>query len=236
MTVITPAVIKTATNTYALIKRLKVFAIICICSATLSNNAMATETDSSALQMKLKDYDGYQANFAQKVNDSQGNEIHQAKGKLVFKQPGKFLWQLEEPEEELLLSNGKTVWWFNPFVEQVSIYDVGRAVTQTPFALLVSQDEEIWQQFDITKSAQGFIIKPKDDSQAQVIKLEVHFGTRHLNKILITSRSRQVSEYTLSEQANFSPDDKMFEFKIPAGIDIDDQRASQPTVEGNVSY
>ncbi|MUH71120.1 outer membrane lipoprotein chaperone LolA [Psychrosphaera haliotis] len=188
------------------------------------------------LQNKLNVFDGYQANFKQVVTDIEANIIHQADGKLVFKQPGKFIWEVTAPEEELLISNGQYVWWYNPFVEQVSIFDVQQAVTQTPFALLVSKDPSIWKQFSISKENNIYVITPVDLSQAQVIKLTLTIIDNDLEKIVITSRSQQVSEYTLSEQSKFNPQADMFEFEMPAGIDVDDQRSKAEVIDGNVSY
>lgn len=188
------------------------------------------------LQNKLNVFDGYQANFKQVVTDIEANIIHQADGKLVFKQPGKFIWEVTAPEEELLISNGQYVWWYNPFVEQVSIFDVQQAVTQTPFALLVSKDPSIWKQFSISKENNIYVITPVDLSQAQVIKLTLTIIDNDLEKIVITSRSQQVSEYTLSDQSKFKPQEDMFEFEMPAGIDVDDQRSKAEVIDGNVSY
>lgn len=188
------------------------------------------------LQNKLNVFDGYQANFKQVVTDIEANIIHQADGKLVFKQPGKFIWEVTAPEEELLISNGRYVWWYNPFVEQVSIFDVQQAVTQTPFALLVSKDPSIWKQFSISKENNIYVITPVDLSQAQVIKLTLTIIDNDLEKIVITSRSQQVSEYTLSDQSKFKPQEDMFEFEMPAGIDVDDQRSKAEVIDGNVSY
>ncbi|GAA0286015.1 outer membrane lipoprotein chaperone LolA [Psychrosphaera haliotis] len=188
------------------------------------------------LQNKLNVFDGYQANFKQVVTDIEANIIHQADGKLVFKQPGKFIWEVTAPEEELLISNGQYVWWYNPFVEQVSIFDVQQAVTQTPFALLVSKDPSIWKQFSISKENNIYVITPVDLSQAQVIKLTLTIIDNDLEKIVITSRSQQVSEYTLSNQSKFKPQEDMFEFEMPAGIDVDDQRSKAEVIDGNVSY
>jgi outer membrane lipoprotein carrier protein len=209
-------------------------------STTTEQSSEAVESISSKalLQKKLEDYAGYQASFLQTVNDSEGQVIHESTGQLEFKQPGMFRWQVLEPEEELLLSNGVAVWWYNPFVEQVTIYDAGQAMEKTPFALLVSRDQKVWDQFEISAGsvASSFEIIPKDLSNAQVIKLEVIFDKSHLQQILITSRSRQVSIYQLSDQKRVSPKAADFEFAIPTGIDVDDQRESKPVVEGNVSY
>lgn len=186
--------------------------------------AEPTETE---LRKLLADYDGFTADFNQQVKDTEDHLLHSASGKLVFKQPGKFIWQINEPEEEILISNGKTLWWFNPFLEQVSIFDAKDAVSTTPFALLVSQNDEVWNKFTITELESGFMIKPKNENDSQVSQLAVYFDEFLLNEIVITDRTQQTSSYILKNQAFNKSLSVGFDFEIPEDIEIDDQRQLQ---------
>ena len=194
-------------------------AVFCLFAQSLSAEPVETE-----LRKLLADYDGFSAKFSQTVKDADQNVLHKASGKLVFKQPGKFRWQVTNPEEELLLSNGDSLWWYNPFLEQVSIFDAAEAVATTPFALLVSNKDETWNRFVIEKVESGFVITPKDADASQVVKLAVHFDKFLLTQIVITDRTQQMSAYQLTKH-KFDKDFKHdFDFVIPNDIDIDDQR------------
>jgi len=142
----------------------------------------------------------------------------------VFKQPGQFIWEIVAPEQELLMSNGDTLWWFNPFLEQVSIFDAKDAVATTPFALLVSQQDEVWNKFTITKLESGFLVKPKNENNSQVSQLAIYFDDFLLKEIVITDRTQQTSSYELKKQAFKKKLNVNFNFDIPADIEIDDQR------------
>lgn len=202
--------------------------------------SLGTSGVNEELKQVLEQLNGFESDFDQTVIDTDGNIIHSAKGKLVFKQPGKFIWQVTEPEEEILISDGESVWWYNPFVEQVSIYEANHAVTTTPFALLVNNDPSVWENFSIQTLDDGFVITPNDLSDAQVIRLEIKVSDSKvgIEKMMITSRSRQVSEYVLSNQRKSMPMDDVFSFSIPDGIDVDDQRtaAINTSSNGNVQY
>lgn len=197
---------------------------------TLASVAIApmllAEPVETELRKLLSDYDGFTAKFAQTVTDTSNNLLHKATGQLVFKQPGKFRWQVIEPEEELLLSNGESLWWYNPFLEQVSIYDAAEAVATTPFALLVSNKDETWNKFIIEKVESGFVITPKDADASQVTKLAVHFDKFLLTQIVITDRTQQTSAYVLSKHKFDKKAQYQFDFTIPEDIDVDDQRQS----------
>ena len=190
---------------------------------TLATNVIAEPVETE-LRKLLADYDGFSAKFEQHVTDTEQNLLHQAQGKLVFKQPGKFRWQIEQPEQELLLSNGSTLWWYNPFLEQVSIYDAKQAVSTTPFALLVSNRDEVWNKFKIEKVESGYIITPKNADDSQVKQLAVHFDKFLLDQIVITDRTEQTSAYKLTSQHFDKESAYQFDFTIPNDVEIDDQR------------
>lgn len=182
------------------------------------------EPAETELRKLLRDYDGFSAQFIQQVTDSEGNRIHNATGNLIFKQPGMFKWQVVTPEEEMLQSNGETLWWYNPFLEQVTIFDAKNAVSKTPFALLVSNNDETWNQFHIEKVESGFVIEPKDVDNSQVIKLTVLFESFLLQQIIVTDRTRQKSAFRLSKHKFNSNQNYNFNFVIPKDIEVDDQR------------
>lgn len=207
--------------------------VLLLCAGQVQANQQSEEQQ---LRSLLTKYDGFQANFAQTVVDSDNNLLHQANGSLGFEQPGKFVWQISDPEPEQLISDGVTLWWYNPFIEQVSLFDAAQAVEQTPFALLVSQDNAVWSQFLIKKKDDGFVITPKSMDQAQVVELKVSFNQDVLNHIKVVGRTMQISHYQLSAPKFGDIDDSAFVFTIPAGTDIDDQRSVIETVDGNVKY
>jgi outer membrane lipoprotein carrier protein len=192
--------------------------------ALISSFTLIAEPVETELRKLLVDYDGFTAEFNQQVKDTDNNVLHSASGQLVFKQPGQFIWEIVAPEQELLMSNGDTLWWFNPFLEQVSIFDAKDAVATTPFALLVSQQDEVWNKFTITKLESGFLVKPKNENNSQVSQLAIYFDDFLLKEIVITDRTQQTSSYELKKQAFKKKLNVNFNFDIPADIEIDDQR------------
>lgn len=189
----------------------------------LASNAQAEPVETE-LRKLLADYDGFSANFAQSVKDTEQNILMTAEGELVFKQPGKFRWQTYEPQQQLLMSNGESLWWYNPDLEEVSIYDAKQAVATTPFALLVSNRDETWNKFVIDKVESGYVITPKDIDNSQVQKLVIHFDDFTLNQMVITDRTQQTTSYILSNQEFDKAKSRHFNFVIPADVEVDDQR------------
>lgn len=194
--------------------------------ALLLSSMSSLASAEKQLREKLANYQGYKAQFSQQVVDNQGNQIHQASGHLGFAQPGKFYWNVELPDEEKLISDGVLVWWYNPFLEQVTIYDAKQALLTTPFALLVNSDDSVWSQYQIEQQQQRYTIKPDENQQSQVSALEVVFDGEHIKQLVIVDRTRQTSTYTLSKQQFNKLSESEFSFEIPQGVEVDDQSAT----------
>lgn len=74
----------------------------------------------SALKSRLDKVASFHASFTQKVTDAGGAAVQEGQGELWVKRPDLFNWHMTQPDESVLVSDGKTLWFYNPFVEQVS--------------------------------------------------------------------------------------------------------------------
>lgn len=187
-----------------------------------NTNISANEKEN--LKILLSNLDGFSSDFYQNVIDEEGNIIMEGKGELLFKKPNKFSWKSTEPDEELLLSNGKELLHYSPFLEQVTIYNTENKMITTPFALLISNEEDVWNNFNITKINDNYLIESKSSVYANMEKLLINFKNKILNKITIIDNTKQKIVYNLSNQ-NINKDLKYdFTFDVPENIIVDDQR------------
>jgi outer membrane lipoprotein carrier protein len=74
----------------------------------------------SDLKEKLSSVNVFSATFAQTVYDSKGKELQKASGSLLVQRPNRFNWHTTSPDESLIVADGKDVWVYDPFVEQVT--------------------------------------------------------------------------------------------------------------------
>ncbi len=96
-------------------------------------------TPQQALSSRLDKVNAFSANFTQKVTSPDGEVLVNGTGDLSIKRPNLFRWKTATPDESLLVSDGKTVWYYSPFVEQVTAMWLMDATEQTPFVLLTHQ-------------------------------------------------------------------------------------------------
>nr|WP_298172259.1 outer membrane lipoprotein chaperone LolA [uncultured Pseudomonas sp.] len=187
--------------------------------------AMADETVAvQKLTQLLNQAQTITARFSQLTLDGSGTQLQETAGQLALKRPGLFRWHTDEPMEQLLVSNGETVWLYDPDLEQVTIQTLDQRLTHTPALLLSGDVSKISENFEISHKEGGnvidFILKPKSkDSLFDSLRLSFRDGV--LNDMqLIDSIGQRTNILFLNVQMNEALDDKQFSFDIPEGADV----------------
>ena len=97
----------------------------------------------SDLKSRLDKVSSFHASFTQKVTDGSGNAVQEGQGDLWVKRPNLFNWHMTQPDESILVSDGKTLWFFNPFVEQATATWLKDATSNTPFMCRCSNIDNV---------------------------------------------------------------------------------------------
>lgn len=176
------------------------------------------------LAERLNQSSGFSANFTQQVFSPEGGLIVEGEGDVKISRPNLFRWHTKTPDENLLVADGKTLWYFNPFVEQVTMMWLDQATNQTPFVLLTRNDPKDWANYNIEQSGDDFTLVAKDDSDnsGQFIVSIAKSGV--VNSFFVIEQDGQRSEFVFSQFSSQTPDKNNFIFNVPEGVDIDDQR------------
>ncbi|MBA6262760.1 outer membrane lipoprotein chaperone LolA [Colwellia sp. Bg11-12] len=194
---------------------------------TLEKPKKASQMVKDTLIKKLASLEYFTADFKQQVLDAEGNELQNALGTLAVKKPNLVHWNTAEPDETLIVSDGVTLWFFDPFVEQVSAYLLEKALMNTPILLLTSSDPTLWQHYSVSSTDENNYLIHAIDNNAQVKTLELRFkeNSHELNSFTILDATGQLSIFKLSQfDDKHSPDSALFIYEIPEGVQLDDQR------------
>ena len=201
------------------------------------------EVSKKLLRSKLADLNFFSANFKQEVVSEKGELLEQSSGKLAISKPNLANWHTLEPDELAIVSDGSDVWFYNPWIEQVSVYSLSAAIAKTPILLLTSQDESLWQQYTVNQEntshtkvsdqSQRFVISAKDPN-SQIKSLTIVFSSNvqqikvnELSHFSFLDATGQVSHIELSNfDAHKQPESSLFNFMVPEGVQIDDQRVN----------
>ena len=117
------------------------------------------------------------------------------------------------------------MWLYSPFIEQVTIMKFSDVIAGTPFALLSGANATEWANFNVKKIGEQFIV---ENNKADVKGNEFIFtfdGSNNVTEFVVEEAQGQKSIFKLSNTKESPKIAKgFFEFKIPQGIEIDDQR------------
>lgn len=162
--------------------------------------------------------------FSQLTLDGSGTQLQETSGEMALKRPGQFRWHTDAPMEQLLVSNGETIWLYDPDLEQVTIQKMDQRLTHTPALLLSGDVSGIAESFDITLKEGGnvvdFILKPKAaDSLFESLRLSFRSGV--INDMqLIDNVGQRTNILFLGVKMNPSIPASQFTFEVPAGADV----------------
>jgi outer membrane lipoprotein carrier protein len=199
---------------------------------TTSNIATDTSEEKAddskrELMAKLAKIEFFSAEFNQQIFDQAGNELQQGSGVLAVSKPNLVNWQTIMPDESLIVSDGKNLWFYDPFVEQVSVYSLESAIANTPILLITSNDEQLWQDYSVNQLTANRYLISANNENARVKSLELSFVQKlnhlELAAFNILDATGQLSVITLTHQDK-APKASLFTFSVPEGVYLDDQR------------
>lgn len=83
-----------------------------------------------------------QGEFVQKVTDKKGESAgSDSAGTFVFERPGKFVWETKTPYPQTIVSDAKTVYVWDPDLNQVTVRKLTEAMSATPAAILFGKGD-----------------------------------------------------------------------------------------------
>jgi outer membrane lipoprotein carrier protein len=170
------------------------------------------------------------AHFEQQLESPIGGK-KKASGEVWLKKPGKMRWDYVKPEKKLMVSDGKTLWVYEPEDEQAFKQDMSASTLPAQVSFLVGESK-LDKEFDISiADAQAGVGGPGD----VVLKLVPKTPTVAYHHLLfvVDEKSGQVKETIIYDQSqgqnrliftgleqNKNSDDSRFRFSPPAGTKV----------------
>lgn len=200
---------------------------IFIFSGQLSSNDNSVNEADTKLRAILDKYTSIQAEFSQSVVDEKQNPIQESQGKLTIVKPNKLRWLVTHPDETTLIANGVNIYSVDPFVEQVSIMSQQQINEANPLMLLLSDDEGVWQTVNVS-TQEGKYYLDSNDSTANIQRVILSFDESNiLSSIVSIDKQQQTNSIVLAKVVlNQSIDTTYFDYTVPEGWQIDDQRSN----------
>jgi outer membrane lipoprotein carrier protein len=175
------------------------------------------------LEVALKGLSSLRAEFRQTVTDAGGEQTESAAGTVALARPGKFRWDYRTPEQ-LIVSDGTTMWLYDVDLEQVTIRPAVEALVGTP-AQLLAGEADLRAEFAITDAGteDGLAwsrLEPKN-AQGDFRELRVGIAGGELRRMVLVDRLGQTTRLDFDRiERNPRLDPGTFSFSPPPGVDV----------------
>jgi len=166
----------------------------------------------------------FSADFKQVTLDETGKRLQLAHGRLSISKPYRFRWHANPPMEQVLVSDGKLIWFYDPDLEQVTIRKATPDLVTLPILILAGNISKIDEQFLVEnyqdETGDHFVFQPKIETASfRLVSLLVHDGQIHAIDITDALNQRTTIELSNIHSENNWPADT-FQFHIQDGMDV----------------
>ena len=201
--------------------------------AQAADPSLTTQQIVSEVQRTYKDVAAIQADFTQTVSSPTLGEQVQ-KGRLQLKRPQKARWEFTEPQTSAMITDGSTMWVWDPRANQVIVsrdLSGGGGGGGDMMSLLtdLSQLERFFQVEQSPTPAAGrhvLRLKPRDASlqqQFQSLELVLEVGTMGLKQLTLVDAFGATTRLEFAAvRLNPELPDGQFSFQVPAGATVID--------------
>lgn len=185
--------------------------------------ASAANAEGGALQKFLDGVQSLSGRFEQVQKDDKGKVLQNTSGHFSLQRPGKFRWSYEQPYQQLLVCNGRTIWFYDPDLAQVTLRDARPALAGTPAELLSQRgalaDRFKSQDLGAENGAQHLRLLPKS-AEGDFKSIELWLRGNIPERLRFDDPLGGSTDVKLLDlKANAPVDAAQFSFTVPDGVE-----------------
>lgn len=186
-------------------------------------SGIANASNTEQLRQQLAQIKTLAGQFEQKIYE-QDEQVEVLFGEFALARPNKLYWAVNEPDESVLIADGETIWYYNPFIEQVSLFSQADLTTANPLLVLLENDR--LDDFSIhyltaENGQEHWLVRSADGQELSLIFTQ----TKQLFAMALEDGYGQRSYVTFKQlKTNQMIPAERFLFIVPEGVELDDQR------------
>lgn len=147
-----------------------------------------------------------------------------SRGEFAFARPGRFRWEVIEPYPQLLVADGKDVYFHDVDLNQVTVRPMSGALGATPAAILFGTGN-IDDRFEMTDDGEQdglhWLMAVPREKEAGFERIRIGFANSLPAAMEVLDAFNNTSRFRFSEVTpNPALDEQVFRFEIPPGTDV----------------
>lgn len=190
-------------------------------------DACATRT-AERIQRRYEKVRDLRARFEQTTRPAGGGASTTSRGTVVLAKPGKMRWSYEAPEPSLVVSDGTTLWVYDPAFGEAQRLPVGEGYLSGAALQFLLGEGDIFRAFHVKalvceEGRAELELVPREPATFEKIGVAVDPATGDLTRTRLVDLIGTEIEVALFELAvNQSPPDRLFRFEAPEGVRVMD--------------
>jgi outer membrane lipoprotein carrier protein len=190
--------------------------------------------DIQALRALLQPISSLSANFTQQITDAEGFELEASEGLFEVAQPAKLRWHITQPMPQQIVSDGSTLWIFDPDLEQVIIQPFNQDIAATPAILFSGDLDQLDRAYFVREDSAGQFTLTPERAGSLFSSMQIRFVNQQPVMISLTDNLEQTTTITFTGlQINPEISAERFIFEAPPGIDVINNLNSNPNPNAN---
>lgn len=213
---------------------LSVLALGGLLVAVLPLGAQPSEPTAAQVVARMQQFynttSDYQADFFQTYFNRLFDSYQRSRGKVYFKKPGRMRWEYAAPERKLFVSDGQTLWAFEPAANQAFTQSLSSSQLPTALSFLTGQGD-LANEFHFRlipaqtySFRDGYVVELRPKAPTPQYERLVFFVSGQSYQVLRTlvidqAGNRNKMEFS-NTRLNAGVPDARFRFSPPAGTRI----------------
>ena len=199
---------------------LSTLALIALLLCFSSLVAIEEEASKQALIDRIARVDSLAADFTQRVVDDQGEALQVLRGIMKAQSPDWFWWEINDPYTMVYRLEGFNVSIYEPDLNQVSHQRLNEEQQFPIVALLLNQDSELLDEYNVTQNRNAFKLEPTSN-RFPFERIEVYFAGEVLDAIDVVDSSGSRTEFSFKNvEENVALTAQDFELDLPEDTEV----------------
>ncbi|MEX2130362.1 MAG: outer membrane lipoprotein chaperone LolA [Pseudohongiellaceae bacterium] len=200
--------------------------VIFACLSIQSAGALADAEALAALDSYLAKISTLEADVSQLIVEADGGVLEESEIRMMIKRPNGFYWETIAPFPELVVTDGSSLWNYQPDLEQVVVEPWESSRSELAARLLSGDTGDLADEYEVITRDTGdsefteFELHPlaSDNVYRQIV---LTFRGYALDMIYMDSSNGQKTVWQFSNLSqNAGIDDGRFVFQVPTGVEV----------------
>jgi chaperone LolA len=162
--------------------------------------------------------------FTQQQVRSSGRSGENASGTFAFSRPGRFRWEVAVPYEQLIVTDGERLHFYDKDLRQVTVRKVGDAISATPAAILFGSNDLdasfVLKDAGTVDGVEWLEAVPKQ-KESGFDRIRIGFRGGLPEAMEVRDAFGQTTRFAFSKiERNPALDAGLFRFAVPKGVDV----------------